>query len=148
LPGQTVTFANYSSYSKGINGIMVDLSNAPNAAALTAADFSFSEGNTATPSSWSSAPAPLSVTDRPGAGIGGSDRIEIIWSDGSIKKQWLQITVKADSKHRTVSPGCVPTSAARLGRAQQHHNTFVDAVTLPGTGQPAQLPQPCHDRHV
>jgi len=27
LPGQTATFANYTSYSKGINGVMVDVAN-------------------------------------------------------------------------------------------------------------------------
>src|SRR5205085_4800466 len=29
LPGQAATFANYTSYTKGINGVMVDLPNLP-----------------------------------------------------------------------------------------------------------------------
>ncbi|MGA2060941.1 MAG: hypothetical protein ABSG67_10700, partial [Thermoguttaceae bacterium] len=38
LPGQTATFANYTSYSLGINGIIVDIQGLANAGSLTAAD--------------------------------------------------------------------------------------------------------------
>jgi hypothetical protein len=31
---------------------------------------------------------------RPGAGAGGSDRVTIIWPDGAIRRQWLQVTVR------------------------------------------------------
>ena len=34
---------------------------------------------------------------RPGAGDGGSDRIELTWADGKIANEWVQVTVKADS---------------------------------------------------
>src|SRR5207248_6531927 len=45
LPGQTATFANYTSYSRGINGVMVDIADLPAGNSLTAADFSFAAGN-------------------------------------------------------------------------------------------------------
>jgi hypothetical protein len=93
LPGQTATFANYTSYVRGINGIMVDILNP--GGALTAADFTFRAGNTLTPSTWPAAPAPVSVVNRPGAGAGGSTRVEIIWADYAIRNKWLQVTVKA-----------------------------------------------------
>src|SRR5207253_1704481 len=51
LPGETASFANYTSYWRGINGIMVDIANLPTGA-LSAADFGFKVGNSNTPSSW------------------------------------------------------------------------------------------------
>ncbi|HXE55900.1 MAG TPA: CAP domain-containing protein, partial [Tepidisphaeraceae bacterium] len=91
LPGATAAFANYTSYSKGINGIMIDVSGLTGTA--TASDFTFLAGNSATPSQWSSAPAPASVQVRPGAGAGGASRIEVTWADGAIKNEWLQVTL-------------------------------------------------------
>jgi len=91
LPGQTATFANYSSFSRGINGIMVDILRP--SGNLTAADFIFRVGNDNNPSTWSTAPAPLSVTNHPIGGTAGT-RIEIIWPDNAIHGQWLQVTLK------------------------------------------------------
>ena len=89
--GQTAAFANYTSYSRGINGVMVDISDLPGMP--IAADFAFKVGNDANPAGWLTAPAPTSVTVRLGAGAGGSDRVTIIWADNAIANQWLQLTV-------------------------------------------------------
>ncbi len=86
------TFRNYTSYDKGINGIMVDIAGLADSVNLSAADFVFKVGNGG---GWEDAPAPLPITAREGAGIDGSDRVTIIWSDNTIKNQWLQVTVKA-----------------------------------------------------
>lgn len=43
MPGGTATFANYTSYSLGINGIMIDIAGPP--ATPEAADFRFKVGN-------------------------------------------------------------------------------------------------------
>ena len=94
LPGETATFANYTSFRQGINGIMIDIVNRPQID-LTAADFEFRVGNDNDPSMWDEAPAPLQITVRNGEGDGGSDRVTIIWTDGQIRNQWLQVTVKA-----------------------------------------------------
>jgi len=94
LPGETPTFANYTSYTRGINGIMVDIAGL--VADVTAADFVFKVGNSSTPSAWASAPAPTSVSVRPGAGVDGSARVTVIWPDNAIQKQWLQIIVLAN----------------------------------------------------
>ena len=95
LPGGTATFANYTSFTKGINGVMVDI--AGMGGTPTAADFTFKVGNSNDPSTWTNAPAPSSITVRLGAGTDGSDRVTLIWPDAAIKKQWLQVTVKANA---------------------------------------------------
>jgi hypothetical protein len=94
LPGRTATFANYTSYSKGINGIMVDIARLPGTP--TAEDFNFKVGNNNSPSEWPAvATPPSSISFRPGDGIAGADRVTIIWPDNAIQKTWLQVTVRA-----------------------------------------------------
>jgi len=96
LRGQGATFANVTSYSAGLNGIMVDISGShPD---ITADDFIFRTGNNNQPGTWSPAPAPLIVTVRGGAGVGGSDRVEIVWPSGAIKQQWLEVIVSANPR--------------------------------------------------
>jgi rhamnogalacturonan endolyase len=92
LPGQTASFANYTSYSRGLNGIIVDIANLTQT--LTATDFIFRVGNDDSPSAWSAAPAPLSVVNIPGAGAGGSTRVVITWADNAIQNEWLQVTLQ------------------------------------------------------
>jgi len=94
-PDSSAAFANYTSYHRGINGIMVDVADAPGA--ITADDFLFRVGNDSDPDHWAAAPAPQSVEVRPGAGAGGSDRVTIVWADHAIENQWLQVTVRADT---------------------------------------------------
>jgi hypothetical protein len=96
LPGQMAAFANYTGYSRGINGIMIDIAGAANASQLSAADFQFKAGNDRLSGAWSDAP-PGSVTVRPGQGAGGADRVTIIWPDNVIQNQWLQAMVLADA---------------------------------------------------
>lgn len=102
LPGSLATFANYTGYSRGINGLMVDILGLPGG--VTAADFTFKVGNTQTPASWAAGPAPSSVTIRSGAGVGGSDRVTLIWPNSTIAKQWLQVTVLANANTGLDSP--------------------------------------------
>ncbi len=95
LPGETATFANYTSYSRGINGIMVDIQGLADPGELGAADFLFRVGNDGDPNTWAAGPAPLSVSVRAGAGVAGSHRVTLIWQDNAIENQWLQVTVLA-----------------------------------------------------
>jgi hypothetical protein len=95
LPGSGVaTTANMTSYSRGINGIMIDL--ASTHGAITASDFIFKVGNDNSPSGWTTAPAPTAVSVRPGAGVGGTDRIEITWASGAIANKWLEVVLKGN----------------------------------------------------
>src|SRR5205085_622824 len=93
LPGQTASFANYTSYNRGINGLMVDVENL--AGTPTAQDFEFAIGNSDDISTWQPLAAVPAISVQPGAGINDSDRISLIWPDFSITKTWLQVTVKA-----------------------------------------------------
>jgi len=112
LPGETATSANYTSYSRGINGIMVDIGGLPQGTVLTADDFEFRVGNDNDPTGWPPAPAPAEVTVREDAGAGGSGRVTIIWRDNAIEKQWLQVTVKA-----TANTGLLQDDVSYFGNA-------------------------------
>jgi hypothetical protein len=93
LPGQAASFSNVSGYSRGINGVMLDVLGLRGD--VSADDFDFSVG---TPGgAWAAAPAPASVGRRPGAGAAGSDRVTLTWADGAVKNTWLRVTVKANS---------------------------------------------------
>ena len=96
LPGAAATFANYSSYVRGINGVMVDISDLANASGIGADDFSFNVGNSNDPSSWIAATAPSISVDE-GGGVNGSDRVTLVWADNVIQKQWLEVSVLATS---------------------------------------------------
>jgi len=103
LPGERATFQNYTSYTKGLNGIIVDIAGL--AGTPTADDFLFRTGNDEDPDAWPLAPKPPNenVTVRPGEGAGGSDRVTILWpsydaanpdpTTQAVAKQWLQVTV-------------------------------------------------------
>jgi len=93
LPNQTATFANYTSYSRGVNEIMIDIANL--VVTPTLANFGFTVGNTTSPSSWPSAPTPTSFNVWSGGGTSGSTRVVITWADGAIVGKWLQADVKA-----------------------------------------------------
>src|SRR5262249_32480054 len=99
LPGGgSTTFANITSYSRGINGIMVDIADAHGA--ITASDFTLKMSSQAsannTPSTWVAAPAPSTVVVRAGAGASGSDRVEIIWANGAISNRWVEVIVEGN----------------------------------------------------
>lgn len=96
LPGQTAEFANYTSYDKGLNGLMLDIDHLPSFTVLTADDFEFRAGNTDDPTAWSLAAGPTSITQRAGAGTNGSTRVSLVWATAdATRNQWLQVTVKA-----------------------------------------------------
>ena len=103
LPGEAATFANYTSYSRGINGVMIDIEGLADTPGL--GDFVFRAGNSDAPSGWPMAPAPINdvaADVRQGDGVDGSDRVTIIWADNAIQKQWLQVTALSDANGGTL----------------------------------------------
>ena len=116
------SFDNVTSYQSGINGIMVDL--AGTVSTPDAADFDFGVRQSGSPESWAAAPRPLSVTVRPGAGTGGSDRVTMVWEDGAIRDQWLQVTVRASATTGLWSPDVFSFG-----------NLAGEAVAPPGSGR-------------
>jgi hypothetical protein len=94
LPGGTATSANYTSYSRGINGIMVDIDGL--AGVPTTSDIGVRVNEATEPDTWSAGPIPT-VSVRPGEGIGGSDRVTLIWADDAILNQWVEVSVLSDA---------------------------------------------------
>ena len=136
LPGQTASFQNYTSYSKGINGIMIDVKNLADPDSLSLDDFEFRTGNGGDPSTWPLAPRPISdlaAHVRVGEGNDGSDRITILWNDGAIINSWLQVTVKA-----TENTGLVESDVHYWGNSIGESgnipgNTLVDGADFAAT---------------
>ena len=135
LPGQTASFANYSSYWRGINGMMIDILGLSDPAGLTLDDFEFKVGNDNDPAGWALAPAPINdiaASVRIGAGVMGSDRVVLIWENSAIQKQWLQITIKANA-----ITGLAESDIFYFGNAvgesgNSPTNTFVDGTDFAG----------------
>jgi hypothetical protein len=91
LRGGTATFQNYTSYSKGVTGIIIDIANED--ALARPDDFDFRVGNDNNPAGWALAPTQYLINTYPGRGPGGSTQITIIWYDNDIQNEWLQVTV-------------------------------------------------------
>ena len=104
LPGAAATVANFTNFSGGVNGLIVDVANAASFDALSAADFVFARGNGDDPSTWAAA-LPAGIEKRPGEGRGGSDRIVLAWDpNDAVKNAWLGVTLQADPQ-RSGLPG-------------------------------------------
>ncbi|MBN2473340.1 MAG: right-handed parallel beta-helix repeat-containing protein [Pirellulales bacterium] len=128
LPGETAAFANYTSYSRGVNGIMVDIEDLPGTPDVD--DFEFSVGNSSDSSTWACAPGPTSVSVRPGAGVEGSDRITLIWPDYAIQKQWLQVTVLATADTGLAEPDVFYLGNAVAEAGNSTTDTKVNAIDM------------------
>ena len=102
-PSQQAGVGAYTSYYRGVNGIMVDLVGRPAGSVLTADDFGIKVlspgvGMPEFTDFWPAGPAPASVTVRPGAGVGGTDRVTLTWSDRAIKNTWVRVEVRANER--------------------------------------------------
>ena len=107
LPGQTATFANYTSFSQGINGIVIDVLGLPAGGAnLTAADFTFKVGNDSL----------RPIRQRVGLSrarrrqvscfdqaLTAPMRIDLTWADGAIVNSWLQVVFGKRAHTRTAA---------------------------------------------
>ncbi len=102
-PGATAGTSNYISFSRGINGLMIDVSagagcSALPAGPLAASNFDFKIANSANLGSYVAAAAPTSIDVTPGGGTGGADRIKIIWANNAIPNtRWLRTVVKSNA---------------------------------------------------
>lgn len=95
LPGETPQTTNVSSYTLGINGLMIDVVNLANSGNLSLNDFTFEVASAHDATAWVTAPDPDQIVVRPGEGTNGSDRITLTWPDGSITARWLRVTTRA-----------------------------------------------------
>ncbi len=104
------SFANVTNYSRGINGVVLDILGL-SAATLTASDFTFKMSpqgafneSANPPSSWSNAPTPTSITVTSGIPAAGTSRVRIEWPDNQIQDRWLQIRVLPNANTGLQSP--------------------------------------------
>ena len=143
---QTTSFANVSGYTRGLNGIFLNVAGLF-VSQLDTTDFIFRVAPNDTfgvvnPSTWASAPPPASINVTEGSSTSpGLVRIE--WPDNAIQNTWLQIIVRANANTGLPAPavfyvghalgevdGVAPyrTTTIDLGRiALQVGNAFVAA---------------------
>lgn len=103
--GQTATFANYTSYWKGINGFVIDLNDLNQVPTTgTVGDFfEFHVGNDDTPAGWATAPSPTLVYQSD-IDASGTDRVFLTWADNAIENTWLEILVLANASTGLANP--------------------------------------------
>ncbi|MEQ1828955.1 MAG: integrin alpha, partial [Pirellula sp.] len=156
LRNGTASLANYTHYSRGINGIVIDIASIANA--LSATDFEFRIGNTDTPDSWAIAPVPKRIMVRTGAGTGGSSRVTLVWPDNAIEKTWLRVTVKANANTGLTAPDVFYFGNAIGDIGNSPTDSIVNATDIAGVVSnqnsflnPAPLTSPYdfnHDRQI
>lgn len=100
LPGETSSFANYTSYSKSLNGIIIDGCRFTRVPTI-GYDIWFSMGVDASAGDpvytwYDIPPEPIDMQLFPGQGINQSDRLVIIWADNAIPtNRWLLVMLFA-----------------------------------------------------
>jgi hypothetical protein len=92
--GQRAAFANYTSYDRGLNGLVLEFDGDAPPDRLTAADFQVRVGNIDNPLQWSLGPAPSTVTIQHGM-ASGTHRVYLTWPDHAVENTWLELTVLA-----------------------------------------------------
>ena len=99
LPGATTTTDHYTNYSRGLNGIVVDLSSPGNLGAISPTSFQFAtwSGFTIDTPNFVEFTPTVAVSTFAGGGVGGSDRVKLVFGDRVIENAWLRITVMANS---------------------------------------------------
>ena len=98
LPGGTASVANYTNYSRGINGLVIDITNPTNLAAIDSSSFQFATWSTfpdATPNFVTITPT-VTVSTFATGGQGGSARVKLTFADRAIENSWLRVTVLAN----------------------------------------------------
>ncbi len=135
LSGETATFDNYISYVKGINGIMIDIAGLPDPNNLTSDDFDIRSGNDhENPWTWDAGPSPSSITVRPGAGVGGSDRVTLIFPDTDANNsKWMLVMVHPNANTGLPAPDVFYFGLAIGETGNSSTDTYVNATDRLGT---------------
>ena len=126
--GGAATFGNVTGYSRGVNGIILDLAGLPQGAVLGGNDFSFRVSG----GPGAAVPPPAAIRVRRGAGANGSARVTIVWSDPAVRNGWLEVTVKANERTGLASPD-VFSFGNLVGDAGGTGAPKVDAADVLGT---------------
>ena len=104
LPGVAPGPANVTAYTRGINGVMIDIANPPPNATSNIGlnDVSVRTTSPTAPNTWSAGPAPSSVSVRPGPA--GTARVTLLWPDGAIVNRWLEVTLLGNTDTGLTAP--------------------------------------------
>jgi len=130
LPGGTADFRNYTAYSRGINGVMLDIGSLPAGVTELDAlvDFEFEVGNDNDVENWLAAPQPADVDLRFVAGR--PPRVTITWAGEAIQNKWLRVTVKDTADTGLVAPDVFyfGNSTGEVGDAADGLVTYSDLI--------------------
>ena len=137
--GTLSNFSAVSGFNKGITGVMVDLASGIGTHSninLTSGDITFkiSPVTFVTTtfnqlSTWTAAPGAANISVRLGAGVGGSDRLEITWANLKITNTWLEVNVKSDAS----------TGHTNTGLSADDVFYFASVIGNSGTGDTTAL---------
>ena len=125
LPDRIGTFAAYTTYDKGINGLMVDLLTYTDTDRLDLAeDFEFRVGNSPDANSWAAAPAPI---EKVKIDTASSTALPTSWGIASISSPtasgWSKTTdggTRASEQERTATEGwCSCIAVRHAGQASR-----------------------------
>ena len=95
LPGETASFANYTSFIHGINGVIIDV-HLNDSAGFSSHDIDLKIGSGNNLSDFERLDVAADISVRPGEGADGSDRISIVLPNGSVVNEYLQVTLFAN----------------------------------------------------
>ncbi len=132
---QTTTFANVSSYTRGINGAVLDVAGLASTS-LSAADFIFrvapsGVSGVVNPSTWANAPTPNVLSVAAGTSTTPA-RIQLEWADNQIQNTWLQIVVRANARTGLINPAVfyLGHAEAEVNGAAPYRTSVADLVLI------------------
>ena len=130
---QPASVDNLTSYSRGLNGLIIDIANLTDPDAVDADDFDFAFGNDDSPADWTPLAVDPTVAVDPGAGAAGSDRITLTWdADDAVANAWLQVMVFANADTGLDNPDLFYFGNAIGETFNNPDNLFVDGSDLAG----------------
>jgi hypothetical protein len=101
LPGNASTFANYTNYARGLNGVIVDINGLPatTSDSQILASLQFARWNGIDAAGFVALPGAAIPTASilSGSGVGGSARVKITFPDNTLQNTWLRVTVLANA---------------------------------------------------
>src|SRR5690606_1431599 len=80
LPGQPATVLNYTSYHRGLNGLMIDIKDLTDSVNLSVSDLEFHVSDIDAAVNWVAAPAPLAMSLRLNDGVDNAHRVSFRWA--------------------------------------------------------------------
>ncbi len=148
LPGQTTSFNNYTNYVRGLNGLVVDISNPTGT--TTNSDFQFATWDGMASSGFTAMTSVPTLTVFSEGGVFGSQRLKLEFPDNVIRNTWLRVTILANSNTNLLvndvfyfgnavgdmnvgninSPITVITDASDVMAVRRHLSIAADSVTV------------------